>query len=196
MRSVPACAVCTASREIPAELAAHVFIVPITVAIVAVHPHVPPPIAMMSCSARMSPMLGPADTLRAGVGIQISYGHGKRRRGERRLFDAGTRQCLCYNGRGGQREKRNESERRQDFAHGRFPWLAGEARPAPTTARTSPTVTAKVPTWLQKWWHLARARRRSEPSPASNKRTHNQAISEVLWSDFEARDAHLGRARR
>jgi hypothetical protein len=154
MRSAPACAVRAASREIPAELAAHVFIVPITVAIVAVHPHVPPPVTMMP--RHSMPVLGPTDTLRAGVGIQVSCGHGKWRRSERRLLDAGMGQCLSYNGRCGQRKKRNESERRQDFAHRRFPWLAGEALPERSTARTRPAVTAKVPTWLQIWWHRSR----------------------------------------
>jgi hypothetical protein len=172
MRSAPACAVRAASREITAELAAHVFIAPIAVSIVAVHPHIPPPVTMMprhSMPARsmcMSTVLGPTETLRAGLCIQVSCGHAKRRRSERRLLDTGISQCLRYNGRRGQREKRNESERGQDFAHRRFPWLAGEALLVPSTARTRPTVTAKVPTWLQKWWHLARDRTRSGPSPA------------------------------
>jgi hypothetical protein len=174
MRPAPACAVRAASREIPAELAAHVFIVPITVAIVAVHPHVPPPVTMMPArSMCMSTVLGPTDTPRAGVGIQVSCRHGERRRSERRLLDAGMNQCLCYNGRCGQREKRNESERRQNFAHRRFPWLAGEALPEPSTTRTRPAVTAKVPTWLQKWWHSpgrelvpSQARQAKHPRPS------------------------------
>jgi hypothetical protein len=161
MRSAPASTVGAAPREIAAELAAHVFIVPVTVAIVTVHPHIPPPVAMIprrSIPARsmcMVTMLGPTDTPHTGFCIQVGCGHGKRRRSERRLSGAGTGQCLSYNGWCGQREKREQSERRQNFGHNRFPQLAGKARPEPSTARTTSTVTAKTPTWLQKWWHAA-----------------------------------------
>jgi hypothetical protein len=195
MRSAPACAVRAASREIPAELAAHVFIVPITVAIVAVHPHVPPPVTMMPArSMCMSTVLGPTDTPRAGVGIQVSCRHGERRRSERRLLDAGMNQCLCYNGRCGQREKRNESERRQNFAHRRFPWLAGEAL-------LSPAQPEQDPRSRQKFRHGCR---NGGTRPGVNsfrvkpgrQSTHDQAISEAMRSDFEAPDARLVRVRR
>lgn len=131
MRPAPASTVGGAATcEIAAELAAHILVVPVTVAIVAVHPHVPPAVAMMPRRSMpaypmcMATVLDPSCAPRAGAGFDftaVSLG----RRGRCVLFGwlPGARvwRCLGYNGRDGQGDDRNEGERSQNFAHWWFP---------------------------------------------------------------------------
>jgi len=164
VRPAPACTVRASPGEIAAELTAHVLIMPVTVAIVAVDPHVPPAVAMMprrsmpAYPMRMATVLDPTGAPLARAGLDFAAVDFDRRR-RCVLFGwlpgARIRRCLSYNGRDGQSEKRNEGELSQNFAHGRFPCSKCESKPS--TTRMSGVVTVKLPTWLQKWPLVPRA---------------------------------------
>ena len=86
VRPAPACTVRASPGEIAAELTAHVLIMPVTVAIVAVDPHVPPAVAMMprrsmpAYPMRMATVLDPTGAPLARAGLDFAAVDFDRRR--------------------------------------------------------------------------------------------------------------------